>query len=58
MVNNLTAEPPYDGLTTCLFSIRAPELTAHGITERCQIECPHLIAECGEWRDEPEAPNA
>lgn len=42
-------EPPYPGLETVLFSIRAPEMTGHQPTDRCSREEPHAITECGEW---------
>jgi len=46
---NLDCEPPYPSHATVVVSIRAPEMTAHFRTERCEREEPHLIAECGEF---------
>lgn len=49
---NLQAEPGYPGIQTVVFSIRSPNMTAHISSERCLIECPHLISECGEFHDD------
>lgn len=42
-------EPAYPGLETVVYSIRFPHLTAHRPTERCPIEGPHEVNDCGEW---------
>jgi hypothetical protein len=44
-------EPGYPGIDTVVFSMSAPDLTAHFKTIRCSIECPHFISECGEWKE-------
>ena len=44
---NLSHEPDYPGLETVLFCISAPDMTAHPRHKDCEIECPHLISECG-----------
>lgn len=42
-------EPPYPGAETVVFSIRAPDHTCHLPSERCQVQEPHLIADCSEF---------
>jgi hypothetical protein len=46
---NCANEPAYPGHDTVVFALSAPDMTAHLATERCTEECPHLIAECGEF---------
>lgn len=46
---NAQHEPPYPGDSTVVFSMRAPDMTAHAPTKLCSIQEPHAIAECGEW---------
>jgi hypothetical protein len=43
--HNLSAEPPYPNCDTVIFSIRAPDWTAHKRGDNCQIEQPHLISD-------------
>lgn len=47
---NCQQEPPYPGLDTVVFSLRAPDLVAHLAREDCPIETPHPIAECGAFK--------
>jgi hypothetical protein len=42
-------EPPYPGLETVTFSVRFPDMTCHHPSERCAIQEPHQIEECGEF---------
>ena len=44
-------EPPYPYHRTVVFSLSAPTMTAHIPSNRCAIEHPHEIADCGEWQD-------
>ena len=46
---NCQQEPHYPGADTVACSLRYPELTAHHASDRCPIEAPHLIADCGEF---------
>ncbi len=41
-------EPPFPGHETVLFTWAAPDLCLHLPTALCQIDYPHLIADCGE----------
>lgn len=50
---NCQQEPSYPGLFTVVFSIRKPDMTAHWPSERCGVQEPHAIAECGEFRAAP-----
>lgn len=46
---NCQIEPSYPDHETVIASIRDPELTCHLPQERCTIQEPHRIAECGLW---------
>jgi hypothetical protein len=46
---NAQHEPAYPGADTVVLSIRAPNMVAHSTSERCGLEVPHLISECGEF---------
>lgn len=46
---NCQNEPAYPEHETVVFSISAPDMTAHLKTDLCSIECPHPITECGIW---------
>jgi len=46
---NCRHEPPYPDLPTVIFSLNAPDWTAHGVMALCQIEEPHPTTACGEW---------
>lgn len=42
-------EPGYSEHETVMFSMGAPDLVCHRASARCGVECPHGIAECGEF---------
>jgi hypothetical protein len=46
---NCQQEPFYPLHNTVTLSISAPEMVAHGRSERCPTEYPHKIADCGEF---------
>ena len=50
-------EPGYPEHTTVVFVLSAPDMTAHSITDRCRIEQPHLIHDCGEFNEEENMKN-
>lgn len=43
------SEPGYPGADTIVFSLRYPDLTCHLPHPECEIQEPHLIAECGRF---------
>ncbi len=48
---NCQQEPPYPAHDMVVTSLRSPEMTVHDPSERCAIQEPHAIADCGEFRD-------
>lgn len=44
---NCQQEPPYPEHDTIVFSIRNPDLTVHGKSDKCPYEAPHRLEECG-----------
>jgi hypothetical protein len=41
-----------------VFCLRSPDWVCHRATTRCRFECPHLIAECGEFDQSLQTPVA
>lgn len=48
--HNGQQEPRYTDDFTVACSIWYPHLTCHEPTERCAIQAPHAVVDCGEWQ--------
>lgn len=47
--HNGQQEPRYTNDFTVGQSLRYPHLTCHMPTDRCAIQEPHAVIDCGEW---------